>query len=938
MARSCRWCHLVPPVLFDDMKKYANKWVASRQNQLLEKRLKKGKGKAKKTDKDESDPKLDTHGIPINKQQTEWKKNASISDFDNWHWLISRAFGGTGSLYKQLRALMKEFHCNVKTAHKFEHKQKKQSCQQSGKPFLESNVHTKTAFDTYWLHASQNIGLAVFGPAIISLGVPDKQRLRVVKAWCFRLFQNNVRVLGQTVSKSREIETELHAAYINAQTNFMAKAFHTINWLLQKVLQVQRVCGVDIEEEEGSLSWKIKIDALMQERSRVIQNGEVTRVKALVGVVVPKELMDQLMEEYSKLLRARQILVPANEPTKAQPLGEDDEPDLWSAGYGLFNLIGVTGANIFGRNQNLDLSGMWHQWVAVVKMVKRSFTNKIGKKGNPTLLANQVGLGKTVITVLYIQVIWHLQALHEELDWHKKWPKVLAHYALTVTAYPVRCSPVPQSNRCPARHGHGAHGTLRLLTLRYYLLLLGRRTWYAVGDLYYYMGEESIPDKPIILVVPWTLVSQWSATLSQWLEYGSYNCLEFVGGELDRKAFFASKAYKQAVSPRCSHLIIIAHNLQLALTATPVFTHPQNLLQIARILRVESFLGKAGQRLTQSINSKVALELRGWKADPEHNKLQAFLCSMRKGKVGTQDKPEALQSHVEDFILTRKGAIQSFRVFWTSRSVMKRLLEELDGVLIRRDEQSKSFDGKLLLDLLPKHTVILWLKLGDKMRKLLAKQTSTDKRISEGRADLHGFFTCVKQLLVHPGLKTYLDEMAWRQEEKRAKKEGRDTGLVHSADSKQVESNINRFVQLLFPTLDAYIANPSKKLNQMLEIVTHHIGNKNKNNPPLAWSPDGKQVPSHVSVSPDKAALPRQKIVIYCHLSASWAVATRMLVKKQEEAVAQFQSEDGPDIMLLSNVGTQGLNLQRGSVCIFVVCLTNYKTLFIADLLNYTTN
>ncbi|GAB1526327.1 hypothetical protein RhiTH_009494 [Rhizoctonia solani] len=77
-TRFLRW-------LFDDMKIYANEWVASRQNQLLEKRLKKGKGKAKKTDEDESDPKLDTHGIPIDKQQTEWKKNASISDFDDWH-------------------------------------------------------------------------------------------------------------------------------------------------------------------------------------------------------------------------------------------------------------------------------------------------------------------------------------------------------------------------------------------------------------------------------------------------------------------------------------------------------------------------------------------------------------------------------------------------------------------------------------------------------------------------------------------------------------------------------------------------------------------------------------------------------------------------------------------------------------------------------------
>jgi hypothetical protein len=36
-------------------------------------------------------------------------------------------------------------------------------------------------------------------------------------------------------------------------------------------------------------------------------------------------------------------------------------------------------------------------------------------------------------------------------------------------------------------------------------------------------------------------------------------------------------------------------------------------------------------------------------------------------------------------------------------------------------------------------------------------------------------------------------------------------------------------------------------------------------------------------------------------------------------AVQAFQSEEGPDIMMLSDVGAQGLNLQRGSVMVYVV-------------------
>lgn len=46
-----------------------------------------------------------------------------------------------------------------------------------------------------------------------------------------------------------------------------------------------------------------------------------------------------------------------------------------------------------------------------------------------------------------------------------------------------------------------------------------------------------------------------------------------------------------------------------------------------------------------------------------------------------------------------------------------------------------------------------------------------------------------------------------------------------------------------------------------------------------------------------------------------------MTTQARANAVRAFQSdaEDSPEIMLLSDVGTTGLNLHRGSVCIFVV-------------------
>lgn len=45
-----------------------------------------------------------------------------------------------------------------------------------------------------------------------------------------------------------------------------------MNRLLDKILTVQRVCGVDITEDKGS--WKEKVDKLMEDHGRVIRNGK----------------------------------------------------------------------------------------------------------------------------------------------------------------------------------------------------------------------------------------------------------------------------------------------------------------------------------------------------------------------------------------------------------------------------------------------------------------------------------------------------------------------------------------------------------------------------------------------------------------------------------------------------------------------------------------
>lgn len=41
----------------------------------------------------------------------------------------------------------------------------------------------------------------------------------------------------------------------------------------------------------------------------------------------------------------------------------------------------------------------------------------------------------------------------------------------------------------------------------------------------------------------------------------------------------------------------------------------------------------------------------------------------------------------------------------------------------------------------------------------------------------------------------------------------------------------------------------------------------------------------------------------------------------RDQACRSFQTDEGPDVLLLSDVGGQGLNLFRGSIVVFIVSI-----------------
>jgi SNF2 family DNA or RNA helicase len=85
-------------------------------------------------------------------------------------------------------------------------------------------------------------------------------------------------------------------------------------------------------------------------------------------------------------------------------------------------MLGIPASGLPGcaRDANGDpvSEPMWHQWASVIEMIDRTFTMD-GEDGRPTLLADEVGMGKTVQVIVYLQVLWHLKTMQ---DSNANWP------------------------------------------------------------------------------------------------------------------------------------------------------------------------------------------------------------------------------------------------------------------------------------------------------------------------------------------------------------------------------------------------------------------------------------------------------------------------------------------------------------------------------------
>ncbi|KAG9080876.1 transcription termination factor, RNA polymerase II, partial [Ceratobasidium sp. 370] len=324
----------------------------------------------------------------------------------------------------------------------------------------------------------------------------------------------------------------------------------------------------------------------------------------------------------------------------------------------------------------------------------------------------------------------------------------------------------------------------------------------------------------------------------------------------------------------------------VVLMATPVHMHPHDLLSLGQLTRSPRFVGSRGAELTKNVEQKFKESNKAWDSERKQELLRQFLLSLRGYNMQLASE-SGDASCIVDLLPQQEDDIASYRAFWGAREGLYMLCAALEDILIRRDECSKDIAGNPLLNLLPKIELMSYIKLDAQTEEALSAETATKEARNLARMDLDSFFTRLKKILVHVKLME-------------------DHGSDVSA-----EEHMGK----LFPNLAAYWANSSPKLDWLVRILQYHQGDKNMDAPPLSWSQDGDSK--------------WRKFVVYCHLSQSWTLVAHVLKLsgietlrvngsmepvQRDLAVRSFQSEQGPDVMLLSDAGAQGLKLQRGLI------------------------
>ncbi|KAG8736462.1 hypothetical protein FRC10_009304 [Ceratobasidium sp. 414] len=615
----------------------------------------------------------------------------------------------------------------------------------------------------------------------------------------------------------------------------------------------------------------------------------------------------------------------------------------------------------------------WHQWVGALAMVRAWFTTELGEPAKPLLLCDEVGLGKTLQMVMTMALLVHL--IENQMR-GSPLPPLLQSSSRQFFAGLQQIPSLPILVLVPIAVSsqwrdeilrYTKHGSFQVVL--YSRNLQSRQEFFKPGGIWEQTVVNSTAAHRTIIVAEFNTIAKEAE-----------ECLRRPAR--DKGAVRLADPHPLIDDPGPTifamlFLLVVIDEIHalrninslwegvLALTsrccvrqgatATPIWTgynvslldlflefrafHSVDVISALRLLRHPSLIGPQGVASGAKLEQSEKEAGQKWK-DPETVKQFSRLIAKKQLKAeGQDDSEKSIAESAEIIVNVQKKNLRSFFVSYPCISYLKGLL---GSAIIRRGLRDLDPDGQPVLKLEPYVESIVYLVLNDVELEAI-KQVASKKPCSvTGKAG----------------------ELAW------VVSTPQSHNIAEFSDPAPCQDFLidYRFVTFHWKllsrkkleiqweswTMEDLQKMASSKLKALIMIILYY--KKDPNAPPLFFRREDGQLLPPPTTSPTSTAqgeprppghkpcipepgqamiadptprkfivfalyhIPRQiiKKVLALHDIGFREFDGSMTIKARNQALKEFQGQDDILVLLMSNVGTVGLNITAASILIVV--------------------
>ncbi|KAJ7571901.1 P-loop containing nucleoside triphosphate hydrolase protein, partial [Mycena floridula] len=557
----------------------------------------------------------------------------------------------------------------------------------------------------------------------------------------------------------------------------------------------------------------------------------------------------------------------------------------------------------------IPLTPHWHQIIGIYKMVSLAF------EGKPVLLMDEVGLGKTLQLLGFICVMIYFR------EFYDKWGKFPGDFA--DKKYPLLDR---KSGNIPKLDNHVCVPTSlrdqfqvefkrfvepdQIDYCPYIQTFFKRKTFMRILEKFSTPSREG---RRLIVSTQPTMKSDL-ATFVRAVFDSPEKPLQYLNGSMLPETIFGRNflinAFDEAHYARTNNNLTTAiratrerSSVTMAMTATPLMTKVADLMNIACALGLEPY------STNDAIARKRALE-------------RDIRTAVKKDRAAAKDN-----QITEQVLRGQTGPILQTEVLKAVAREFEDMRDNFKDIVIRRTSNSVDYLKAPILHLPPRIETNYFVELYkweitnlENVAAATIEQGTVTMALGLGK----NFYNHFRQAMCHPGCD---DPALW----------------FHPKTKEQWDEH------------------PSKKLDVLAQILRHHLDKDNRHalvydtenhvfsepeyapidpsleqSPPDRTSAESNPVPPailHDTSVPTSETAP-DKIVIYSAWPSSYdKIITAMRCngitepilelegsmpeKARNAVIAQFNDPKGPRILLISNVGSVGLNLQIA--CVLVI-------------------